>query len=93
MKQDVLIPPPPGNNAALQRQRTGREAVHPDPDTPEERAVAAELAPEAQLHAAQQLGAQRHRQPAQKQLGPHCTQSPVLLGHRGGPEPERRHLT
>lgn len=55
---------PAGSYTTLQRQRTGREAIHLDPDSPEERAVAAELAAKAQLHAAQQLGAEGHREPA-----------------------------
>lgn len=70
-----------GSDATLQRQRTGREAVHPDSDPAEERAVAPELAEEAELHAPQQLNAQRRRrrgQPAQEQLGARRAQSPVL---------------
>lgn len=83
-----------GSDAALQRQRTGREAVHPDSDPAEERAVAPELAEEAELHATQQLHAQRRRrEPAQEQLGARRVQSPVLHPARGGPDPERRHLT
>lgn len=84
---------PAGSHATLQRQRTGREAVHPDPDPPEKRAVAAELAAEAQLHAPQQLHAEGHWEPSEEQLGSHRTQSPVLLRHWRGPEPECRHLT
>lgn len=86
---------PEGGDAALQRQRTGREAVHLNPDSPEERAVAPELAEEAELHATQQLHAQRRKQrePAQEQLGARHAQSPVLHPDRRRPEPERRHLT
>lgn len=86
---------PEGRDAALQRQRTGREAVHLNPDSPEERAVAPELAEEAELHATQQLHAQRRKQrePAQEQLGARHAQSPVLHPDRRRPEPERRHLT
>lgn len=84
-----------GNDAALQRQRTGWEAVDLDSDASEERAVAPELAEEAQLHAAQQLHAQRRRrQPAQEQLSStHNAEGAVLNPEWYQPEPECRHLT
>ena len=55
--RNVVVAALPGSDATLQRQRTGREAVHLNPDSAEERAVAPELAEEEELHAAQQLHA------------------------------------
>jgi len=91
----LFTPRRPGDHAALQRPRAGREAVHPDPDAAEERAVAPELAEEAQLHAAQQLHTQeRGQRPAAQQLGARRrrAQSPVLHAERRGPERQRRGL-
>lgn len=95
-KKRNCVVSPEGSDAALQCSRAGRETVNLNPDSAEERAVPPELPQEEELHATQQLHAERCRQqhePAQEQLGAHRQQSPVLHPDGGRPEPERCHLT
>lgn len=80
-----------GKHARVQCAGAGWEAFHPDPDSAEKWAVPPKLAEEAQLHATQQLHAEKHSESAQEQLRTH--QSPVFYPGRWCPEPECRHLT